>query len=104
MKMKNIFLLSLLCLPLFSCNNNEEKPSYVKGEEIRVTFHLNGGNLTVNNQIMNQRVLPRWFFFAFDHAIVNKLWISNFFIDISWPKDIYIMKAKIKSVFAFSYV
>ena len=56
MKMKNIFLLSLLCLPLFSCNNNEEKPSYVKGEEIRVTFHLNGGNLTVNNQTVTYNV------------------------------------------------
>ena len=50
MKNKNIILLSLLCLPLVACNNNEEKPSYVPGTDIRVTFHLNGGHLIINNQ------------------------------------------------------
>lgn len=49
MKIKKLMLLSLLCLPLMACNN-EDKPSYIKGEDIRVTFHLNGGSLLVNNQ------------------------------------------------------
>lgn len=50
MKTKNIIFLSLLCLPLMSCNNSKPKPSYVPGEDIRVTFHLNGGSLIVNNE------------------------------------------------------
>lgn len=56
MNNKNIIFLSLLCLPLISCNNSEVKPSYNSGDDIRVTFHLNGGNMIVNNNVVTKDI------------------------------------------------
>lgn len=50
MKAKYLFLLTLLCFTQTSCQNKEKSPSYNKGDEIRVTFHLNGGNLKIENK------------------------------------------------------
>lgn len=50
MKTKYLFLLTLLCFTQTACQDKEKTPSYNKGDEIRVTFHLNGGNLRINNE------------------------------------------------------
>ncbi len=50
MKAKNILLLLMLSFGIVSCNTFNESTPYVKGDEIRVTFHLNGGYLIVNEQ------------------------------------------------------
>lgn len=92
MKAKNILLLSLLCFSMVSCDAFNNSTPYVKGDEIRVTFHLNGGNLIVNGEPITSDIslkIDEDYFFNNSYIpLKDEMQFANWYLDSKLTKPL----------------